>query len=379
MKRGVVTLWFIFSWLLVFSCKMEVEGDSGNNENSEGIDTYYLGNDSYWKNGIQHKLDMPEGFKYLHKTNMIVSNGKVFVIGSFEIDADNGGSHIQACYWQDGIFSAFSTDSNIIVNPDNVSVSNGTIYAFSHTGDWWAGKIQNKVEGETSRLYDLFVYNNTVYMAGYNFDNDMVPCYWMNNNKFILSTPKTYYTAKATGIFVDGGNVYCCGDRLGKIFYWINGQLFNIETPSENSYETNDIIVSSGKTFIFGTFSRAKEVGIYTPSYCYWEDGILKLLPKLYPYHGKSDPIVHNGKVYAFGYPSGKTIQAQYFVNGEEYPIDLAEVNARTYSMFIYNDDIYITGAYGEYQESVFCYWINWTKRVDFAYPVSYIFIDQKL
>jgi hypothetical protein len=213
-----------------------------------------------------------------------------------------------------------------------------------------------------------------VYMAGYNYDKGWTPCYWMNNNKFALSTPNNRYSMVARSIFVDDRNVYCCGDYIGKILYWINGNFFEIETLSTNLYRADEIIVSAGKIFILGSFHNRTEGGASTP--CYWEDGILELLPR------GSNPIVHNGKVYVFNAGGvaigGEIINARYFVNGEEFPIGLAEVNVYANSMFIYNDDVYITGSYGDFLKRSYCYWINGTKKVDMDYYVKDIFIDQK-
>jgi hypothetical protein len=371
----ILSFLYVFLMVLLISCKTETSEDSSIGDgNIENANVYLLGIDSYWKNGKQYKLNIPEGYNDVNTKKIIASNGKVFVTGSFYIQNDDGISQSEKmCYWQDGNFNTFSSDNTI--NIRNVFVSNGNMYASSFGGYWWIGKTQNKIPSDKSSIYDLFVYNNTVYMSGYNYDNsNWVACYWMNNNKFVLSTPKNYYSPSASGVFVDGGNVYCCGDYLGKVHYWINGTMFNIETPTVNRYETNDIIVSAGKIFIFGSFSHATEGGIVTP--CYWEDGILKLLPT--GTNMAINPIVYNGKVYTFDneWPMGK---ANYFINGETFPIDPLLDYTRANSIFIFNDDVFITGGYYDnnfqYQP---CYWINGIKRINLNYSIKDIFIEQK-
>lgn len=356
-------------------CDTEPNGNNEFSGNIRNANVYLLGTNAYWKNEIRYSLNIPTGYDEITPEKIIVSNGIVFVIGTFYVDAENGGRYTQACYWENGVFNAFSTNNDIIVNPDNVFVSNGIIYASSFKGYWWIGKNQNKIPSEKSSVYDLFVYNNTVYMSGYNYDNNWTACYWLNNNQFNLPIQGNYYSPRATGIFVDGGNVYSCGDRgeSGKIFYWINGTMFNINTPSVNRYETNTIFVSSGKIFIFGSFSHATEGGIVTP--CYWEDGILKLLPTGTNMAVK--PLVYNGKVYT--YDNEWLGRANYFINGESFPIDQSLDYTMANSIFIFNDDVFITGGYynNDFQYKS-CYWINGTNRIDLNFSIIDIFIEQK-
>jgi hypothetical protein len=50
-------------------------------------------------------------------------------------------------------------------------------------------------------------------------------------------------------------------------------------------------------------------------------------------------------------------------------------------SMFIYNNDVYITGSYGSsYLDAHYCYWINGQERIDLNIPetVNGIYIEQK-
>jgi len=371
MKNNIFFMIIAFSF---FCCNTEPNGNNDFNGYVENANVYLLGTDAYWKNGIRYTLNIPKNYNDVNTEKIIVSNSIVFVIGTAHIDTENGDRYSQACYWENGVFNTFSTDNTISVYSDNVFVSNGKIFASTYNGYWWNGKTQNKLPGDRSRILDLFVFNNTVYMAGYNYDNSWTACYWMNNNRFNLPKLGNNSSPNAGGIFVDGGNIYCSGYDAQNVFYWINGTLFNINTSSEYRYEVSSIIVSNGKTFIFGEFSNRTGGGIVTP--CYWEDGILKLLPTGTNLAYK--PMVYNGKVYIYD-------GTNYFINGEAFSVDAPVVALLGFKMininsiFLFNDDVYMTGGfYDENFKYQSCYWINGTKRINLNYSIKGIFIEPK-
>ena len=104
---------------------------------------------------------------------------------------------------------------------------------------------------------------HTVYMAGYYLDSNKIEraAYWVNGKMTLLNN----YNSVATGIFVDGSDVYISGytysfglrnARIYEAVYWKNGIEFSLKTnfPTTNigGMTASGIFVSNADVYIVG-------------------------------------------------------------------------------------------------------------------------------
>lgn len=104
---------------------------------------------------------------------------------------------------------------------------------------------------------------HTVYMAGYYLDSNKIEraAYWINGKMTLLNK----YSSVATGIFVDGSDIYISGytysfglrnTKIYEAVYWKNGVEFslktNFPTASIGGMSASGIAVSNGDVYIVG-------------------------------------------------------------------------------------------------------------------------------
>ena len=150
----------------------------------------------------------------------------IYVSGSYYNSVDDHG----ACYW---------TDKN-------------------HDGVWETNLIPN-----SCGINDITVLNGDVYVVG--DDNKERAAIWKNGNATILKTPmdnKSWASSFATGIAIDGTDIYVSGNYLWnendwyRACYWKNGQFQALDKDSE----ANGIAVKNGVPITIGhTYKNGKK------------------------------------------------------------------------------------------------------------------------
>ena len=156
----------------------------------------------------------------------IASTENIYVSGSYWNSLNDHG----ACYW---------TDKN-------------------NDGIWETNLIPN-----SCGIKDITVLNGDVYVVG--DDNKERATIWKNGTATILKTPmdnKSWASSYATGIAIDGNDIYVSGNYLWnendwyRACYWKNGQF---QTLDKNS-EANGIAVKNGMPITVGhTYKNGKK------------------------------------------------------------------------------------------------------------------------
>lgn len=124
-------------------------------------------------------------------------------------------------------------------------------------------KSQNTTNEVSPVSTDTGFDKHTVYMAGYYLDSNKIEraAYWVNGKMTLLDK----YSSVATGIFVDGSDVYISGytysfglrnSRIYEAVYWKNGVEFSLKSnfPLANigGMTASGIFVSNGDVYIVG-------------------------------------------------------------------------------------------------------------------------------
>ena len=168
----------------------------------------------------------PVIIKITDAANPSAPSGNIYVSGSYWNSLNDHG----ACYW---------TDKN-------------------NDGIWETNLIPN-----SCGIKDITVLNGDVYVVG--DDNKERATIWKNGTATILKTPmdnKSWASSYATGIAIDGNDIYVSGNYLWnendwyRACYWKNGQF---QTLDKNS-EANGIAVKNGMPITVGhTYKNGKK------------------------------------------------------------------------------------------------------------------------
>ncbi len=167
-------------------------------------------------------------------------------------------------------------------------------------------------------------------------------CYWINNIKYPLKTPYPNNNSRTTSIYVlqDSSSkyrIYIAGyfdnGSNNEACYWADFGANLITLPVDNI--TLDSFAYS--IFIYG--DKIYTGGEYNNNPCYWGNNNLESIP----------PIVCNKQSHIFVTPNGDTHlvvysggpSCVYFKNGKlKYTI----LDREVYSIYVFNDDVYIAG-----------------------------------
>jgi hypothetical protein len=217
-------------------------------------------------------------------------------------------------------------------------------------------------QGNESDIKEVSVFSETknVYLAGYEWGSSYkTACYWENGMMVDLMTnPSNDSYARA--IYVYNNDIYVAGYYNGSYdvaCYWKNGVRTDLHTTS--LAHALSIFVTADHVYVSGDQAS----GFLTA--CYWIDGVRTDL-------GTSDSsaksiLVSGSDIYTAGnyYLAGR-YEACYWKNSTRIDLETLNEGSYAYSMFIYNNDIYIAGIYVEHIESEYiskaCYWKNGTR-----------------
>lgn len=163
---------------------------------SYGSDIYFVGTDSsgkavYWENGLAHDI-VPNETKSIVAYSLTVSSNNVYIGGE--------DSNQIATVWTNGIPENlhFSIPGSYAVFVSSLFVNGTDIYAV-------AG-----LEVPTSMTNGSYSYFNNI------------PAYWKNGIEHDLPVNGDSY-GNASTVFVNGSDIYVCGNTGSGAVYWKNG------------------------------------------------------------------------------------------------------------------------------------------------------------
>jgi hypothetical protein len=267
-------------------------------------DLGYVSRPCFWKNGARTDLDLPrkteDGGNGL-ASSIFISNGDVYIAGSYSETWNRVSSSSIPCIWKNGI----RTDLATIDDPaqaNSIFVSGNDVYV---AGDeyleepehtffpcYWKNGVRTDLpsakDAETiweSSAKSIFVSGNDVYAAGYiqTYSTALhlrnIPCYWKNGLRIDLSlkTPSIGEWGWATSVFVSGSDVYVAGNDYGQQIsipcYWKNGNRTELRVwdESHGGYASaiyvfaDDVYVAGEVLAVYANYSI-----IHIP--CYWKN-----------------------------------------------------------------------------------------------------------
>ncbi|MBP6023941.1 hypothetical protein [Ferruginibacter sp.] len=219
------------------------------------------------------------------------------------------------------------------------------------------------------------LYNNDVYVLGSEQDstiNGWVSTIKLWKNGVVTNITNGTTEAEGVGLDVYNGDVYICGtERSGNIGVakiWKNGiattlpiDTFNYGYPTNIKVVNGDVYISGGLTrTAAGSASRAM----------YWKNGVINFLSAPSSSDANATGIfINNTDLYFCGYEtiSGQTSggTAVYWKNGVKTTVAFSApyVFTDAYSVFVDNNDIYISGSSSRQNQGIFyndaTYWKN--------------------
>lgn len=232
----------------------------------------------YWIDGVCHELK-----EYYLTRSIAVDNGTVYVLGSNML-------------WKDGVLdeSGFGED----FRPEAITVSDGTLYLAGrlHLDTPLTGSADVAACGKLGVPHHLptpivsrkanalcaTASAGSVYVGGYYYDEDADidrACFWKDWQKATpLETPEG--RSQVWRICVEGETVYSAGyyynpDKTP--CYWVNEKRMELEVLAEaDEFFVTGIAAVDGKVWVSGTYL----VENYDAHACYWIDGKLTILPE---------------------------------------------------------------------------------------------------
>jgi len=197
-----------------------------------------------WKNGEAQTLD------YGVANSVFVSNGNVYVAGSVDSYKSLFGNYVFggiATVWKNGIGQCLTDETNA-AHARSVFVYNDIVYVtgYEYIGQtsvaklWTNSVVQNLTDGTRSAEGNsVFVSGGNVYVAGYeyNLDNmgvekNSVAKLWTNGKEQTLNGNKSA-NAEARSVYVSGDDVYVAGYEIVSLMsyskLWINGKAHNLK------------------------------------------------------------------------------------------------------------------------------------------------------
>lgn len=251
-----------------------------------------------WTNGAPTPLT--DGTTNAKAVGVAYWNGDVYVVGVR--DASNGSS--VATYWKngtpvqltDGSYPAFaeaicfSGNDIYIAGYENNATGGNTVKYWKNGTPIVLGDPANPTAGEA---FGIAVNNNDVYVVGWSVEKTVitptnivfsdVAKVWKNGVLTRLTDPATE-TGQATGVFLDGSNVYISGHKAKRsdiyyqATYWKNGVPVPLKDSGYGS-KAFSVNIHNGSLLV-GGFVSLNPAAIATV----WEDGI----PKSYSSGGKA-------------------------------------------------------------------------------------------
>ncbi|MDR1278096.1 MAG: hypothetical protein LBK02_05055, partial [Treponema sp.] len=242
--------------------------------------SYGAGIPCYWKNGVKTDLPLTEGEYRSSADKIIVDGTDIYVLGY----VDNG-SRSLGCYWKNGTLTLLSNNGYA----RGFAVSNGVVYVVGSyevfAGDGYISRPCYWINGAKTDLFigeynqieapAIAVAGGTVYIAGTyvvpdgNGEGTWYACYWRDGIRTDISATDSYARAMA----VSGNDVFMAGWRLhdGSAWYSKNTNVYSLARGNSSAYA---IAVSGSDVYIAGFSGNGS-----TRQASYWKNFTLNMLP----------------------------------------------------------------------------------------------------
>ncbi len=193
--------------------------------------------------------------------------GDVYIAGDYYHDGDYYDNYNVAVYWKNGEIielDGYKTN-NIFVDGDDVYVvGEYTLPNGRYKKCYWKNGTRYDLDEEITSIY---AHNGDIYTTGqyYNEIEDRnFACYWKNGIRVELKEGII-----ALGIYVEDNDVLVYGKRGWKNFYWINGQVYQVE---DDVKVIKDVYIKDGSYYVTGLYEPEDINNFYYP--CYWINGV---------------------------------------------------------------------------------------------------------
>lgn len=315
---------------------------------------YYQNND--------HQNNENEEY-YTTAESIFVSNNDVYVAGHEWIwDGQHGPN--RAKYWKNGKPIYLADQSYNSLAYDIFCTSNDVYVAYVE--DNYLKCVKNDVDQNiyihyaSNQKVNFVVYNNDIYFTGIDY-NQNVGKIWINNTDTKLKCDDSCSVAPYS-ISISNGNIYVLGQIWGKsstgiLAYWKNNVPVEL-TDGTTRIDDPSMVVDGDNIYICGSLynksDKKYEVVLI-------KNGILTTISQGNNDNYASSIFIYNNDVYISGYEiyDYDKSRAKYWKNDQEYILSDGSIAASATSIFIINDNVYVCGQDGIERKAK--YWINGT------------------
>jgi len=318
----------------------------------------------------------------------ITGRGDVYVAGH-ELIQDRE----VATVWRNGVAQHLKMDSgyddsdalSVFVAGKDIYVS-GTEGQYGSLGQeatlWKNGTPQRLNERNVSCANSVYVSDNNVYVAGYEWNTiagtvnpfeKCTPVLWKNGTPQYLSNAKPD-SQEASSVFVSGNDVYVVGEmikgRRQTPTLWKNGTPETLERLNDANIfaSINCVFVSDGDVYVSGNMKRPQGKSVPT----IWKNGRIHLRLG----DGNNDAVVSSiyvsgPDIYAVGYEANGSREKRFAMlwkNGEPQRLSDGQSNIFADSVCVKGKNVYAVGSeiitLAPSRESVALLWKNGEKTV---------------
>jgi hypothetical protein len=255
----------------------------------------------------------------------------MYLAGYRDINGDS-----MASYWENGVATALANDSvpapeanSIYVSGTDIYVAGESIVNGNSVATYWKNGIPTYLSSSDDNAYanSIYINGNDVYIAGeiyYGFSSASTAIYWKNDQKFDLQAVITTHS-----IFVSGQDIYIAGQQFVPVgtyaaTYWENGIPNNLTL--EGSIANSICVDNNNNTLVSGV----------TDSACFWKNGtITKLSGGSFGAYVFSI-FAYNDDIYVVGFEDNDFYSAAtYWKNGKPIILNSTQVSSIAYSIFV--------------------------------------------
>jgi len=208
---------------------------------------------------------------------------------------------------------------------------------------------------------------NNIYIAGTESTGHggQVSYYWINEHRITLTNGEYYSSVYdidvlENDIFVAGWDMEA-NNNIWIACYWKNGQRITLKNNDVLRTELKSISLVDNNIYIGGYVNLGFRPGLGSIDACYWLNENRISLPNVTYYDYASSIIKNKNDLYVLGGKFGQDDDIVWYCKNRE--IIILENNnkfARVTDMYIFNDDIYISGCIEIDDEIIVaCYWKN--------------------
>lgn len=205
--------------------------------------------------------------------------------------------------------------------------------------------------GNMCASYSIKIIGNNVYNCGIVSPSTINACYWINKKRYDLEVNGPTFPSVAYNLIVNSGIVFSVGIDNAEACFWFNQKKSSLNINTPYCIFIDQISTSKHITYIGGI----NLLGFA----CYWKDGEIIDLDNNGAASSEVKSIYVIGNiVYSVGTLDGT--QACLWKNKE---LTILPDGFLARSVFVSNEDIYISGDYWDGPDIRACYWKN-TKKI---------------